>query len=474
MELAIESFSLRRVELSTRLPFRYGIAVMEHVPHAIVELCVRVGWESVAGRSADHLPPKWFTKDPARPVNEEIGEMETVILTAGRLATGLRGETVFALWTELYGRMESERRLRGWPPLLAHFGTSLVERALIDAFCRATRTPFAAALVSGSLGLRLDVLHPELSGTSVAQWLPSRPLASVQIRHTVGLSDPIDETDALPPDDGLPRTLSENIDRYGLEHFKIKVTGPRDLPRLERILGRVAQCRSERLRFTLDGNESFGDVATFRELWAQVVALPVWLRVASGLICVEQPFHRDIALSASTGADLKAWTERPPMIIDESDAEWSSVRDALAAGYVGTSHKNCKGVFKGAAAACLLAARREKFPGQPAILTGEDLCNVGPLALLQDLAVQAALGVSSVERNGHHYLRGLSFLAAPEQAAVEGAHLDLFERHAEEFVTLRIAKGAVRLDSVNAAPFGLGVAAPLFATARAVSGTRAG
>jgi hypothetical protein len=33
------------------------------------------------------------------------------------------------------------------------------------------------------------------------------------------------------------------------------------------------------------------------------------------------------------------------------------------------------------------------------MMSGEDLCNTGPIALLQDLAVMAALGIESVERN---------------------------------------------------------------------------
>jgi len=40
------------------------------------------------------------------------------------------------------------------------------------------------------------------------------------------------------------------------------------------------------------------------------------------------------------------------------------------------------------------------------VLTGEDLCNLGPVAFLQDLAMMALLGIEHVERNGHHYFAG--------------------------------------------------------------------
>ena len=68
-----------------------------------------------------------------------------------------------------------------------------------------------------------------------------------------------------------------------------------------------------------------------------------------------------------------------------------------APGYAGTSHKNCKGIFKGLINRCLIEQRRSD--GETTIMSGEDLCNVGPVALLQDLAVCAALGIESVERN---------------------------------------------------------------------------
>ena len=167
-------------------------------------------------------------------------------------------------------------------------------------------------------------------------------------------------------------------------------------------------------------------------MWSAIESIPQWRAVRDGLICVEQPFHREVALSNGTTAELKSWAERPPLIIDESDAEFGSVRLALDGGYAGTSHKNCKGVFRGIANACLLALRRRVQPERVFLQTGEDLANVGPVALLQDLAVQSALGVESVERNGHHYFRGLSFLPAEVQAQMLAAHSDLYSRHERE------------------------------------------
>lgn len=454
--IELADVELHRTDLRTRLPFRYGVATLTETPHVFVGVRLLVDGVEVYGIAADHLPPKWFTKDPARPVSEEIVELEAVLITAASLARGLRGATVFDLWLELHRRVEETRGRHRWPPLLAHFGTSLVERAAIDAFCRARGTSFARALRSGALGLRPEAIHPELHGQTPAELLPAVPLKTVFLRHTVGLADPLDATETRARiDDGLPETLAENIAAYRLRHFKVKFTGPSDLPRLERIFATIAaEAKGEKV-LTLDGNESFPSVAAFRETWDQIERLGAWPAVRGALWCVEQPFHRDIALAETTTAELRAWAGRPPLIIDESDGEFDSVRRALGGGYVGTSHKNCKGVFRGAATACLLAARQRRDPSRRLLQTGEDLANIGPVALTQDLVVQATLGIASVERNGHHYFRGLSFFPEALQARMLAAHPDLYRRHEAGFANLRIENGCLDLRSVLAAPFGI-------------------
>ena len=71
------------------------------------------------------------------------------------------------------------------------------------------------------------------------------------------------------------------------------------------------------------------------------------------------------------------------------------------------------------------------------MLTGEDLANLGPVALLQDLAMMALLGITHVERNGHHYYRGLSMFPEDWQEAALAAHGDLYRRHEQGFPALR-------------------------------------
>lgn len=440
------------------MPFRYGIATMTEVPQAVVRLTFEIDGRREAGLAADLLPPKWFTKDPARGLAEEIDEMLRVLRAAVSHARGVRAATPFAFWRELDALQRAWGEAQELPPLLVQFGTSFVERALIHAVCRAQGVTLAVALRENLFDLELGVLQPALAGTTPRDWLPAAPPAAVFARHTIGLSDPLDAGDLAAGErveDGLPQTLIECVRAYGLRHFKIKINGEaaRDRDRLERMAAIFSAERGGDFAFSLDGNESFHGVAAFADYLRSLMAAPGTAGLWPHLLYVEQPWHRSVALTSPIGELVRSWPGRPPIIIDESDAENGSLRAALALGYSGTSHKNCKGVFKSAASACLLALRRAA--GQPAVMSGEDLANAGPVALCQDLAAQAALGITTVERNGHHYFAGLAQFPRPWQEHALTRHADLFIRAEAGWPRLDIRAGRLALGSVNAAPFGV-------------------
>jgi hypothetical protein len=457
----IISADIHLIDLQTRFPFKYGIATMTRAPYAMVRVHVESGGHTAVGTSADLLPPKWFTKIAEKPPDEEVDEMATVVEHAVELAVGMRGETAFDLWREI-GRQQTdwgtEQRM---PPLLSGFGTSLVERAIIEATCRLHSVSFATAVRGNVLGIRLGEVDEELQSFQPRDLLPSDPRGSIVARHTIGMADlltadEISEADRL--DDGLPQSLDECIQRYCLRHFKIKVSGniDSDVDRVGRIADVIGRLVPPDFAVTMDGNEQFRSLEAFREYWQTLTSVPALGELFGRLMFVEQPFHRDVALDGDVLDGLSHWSDRPPMIIDESDAESGSMRRALSLGYNGTSHKNCKGVFKSVINACLLEKRRRENPAAKLILSGEDLANVGPVALLQDLAVAATLGVESVERNGHHYFAGLSAFPQTVQQQMLGMHCDLYHDSAAGWPTLSIERGELQLSTVNAAPFGVG------------------
>jgi hypothetical protein len=461
MVIRILSGDIHLTELQTRMPFRYGIATMTRTPHAFVRLQVEVDGRVVAGIAADSLPPKWFTKDPSRPLGEEIDEMLLVIENALRLSIGMRGSSTYEIWRHLFDEQAVWGRRECLPPLLTNFGTSLIERALIEAVCIAVQTSFALLVHSPHLGRAHFDLPDRLRTRDPGDLLPRQPLTSVLVRHTIGLADPITEADIAPADrvhDGLPQSLQACIQAYGLRHFKIKVSGQldSDRDRVARIASAVESCAAADYAFSLDGNEQFNALHEFRTFWESLLSTPSLSTFWRRLLFVEQPFHRSVALDPEVLGGLADWHARPTLIIDESDAELDSLPRALELGYAGTSHKNCKGVYKSIANACLLAERRQQRPSRPAILSGEDLVNIGPVALLQDLAVAATLGIGSIERNGHHYFTGLSMFAPGLQRQILDTHSDLYHASPTGWPTLTIRDGIINLDSVLRAPLGLG------------------
>jgi len=460
MSVRLLDWRLRGALVGARIPFRFGIAEMTELVHVVLFVTLDVGGRRTVGIAADNLAPKWFTKNPATSYRDDTAEMIEVIESACATAVRCgRRESVFDLWHGVYREQDVEND-RGVAPLLAGFGVSLVERAAIDAFCRAEHISFAAAARSGALGLRLEMLHAELAGDSARELLPPRPLTSIRVRHTVGLSDALAEGDPSPtrPRDGLPASLEACIRRYGLRRFKVKVRGDReaDLARLERVREVLEQETGGDYRMTLDGNEQFVDAPALRAFWEELTSTEATAGLACRVDYVEQPLPRAFSLGEDTAAALAAWPQRPRLIIDEADDSLDAVARAIEAGYDGGSFKSSKGVFKGLGNACRIEQLRREQPGRAFVYSAEDLSTIGPVGLLADLAVIATLGIDEPERNGYHYLRDLTSLSPRAARETLRCHSDLYSAAPDGNPVLDIADGRIRVGSVVEAPFGVG------------------
>jgi hypothetical protein len=88
-------------------------------------------------------------------------------------------------------------------------------------------------------------------------------------------------------------------------------------------------------------------------------------------------------------------------------------------------------------------------------MSAEDLTNLGPVALLQDLAVVATLGIPHVERNGHHYFAGLSQFPASVQEEALHWHGDLYAPHTDGYPVVTVKDGKLDIGSIVDAPFGV-------------------
>jgi hypothetical protein len=459
MQLRVHHIDCYRIDMHTRFPFRYGIASMTELPHLVVSAAVEVDGDHCNGVAADGLPPKWFTKNPStRFEQDDLPAMLRVIRHAADRAVELASQrSLFAWWWELYQAQQAWASEQNVPSLLAGFGTSLIERAVIDAVCRKLQITLFDALQTNVFEIELATIRPALGSCRPVDVLPDQPQRSVQLRHTVGLGDPLTDGEIEEQvDDGLPHSLVANIREYGLKYFKIKLCGDAQLDgeRMSNLAAILAAEVGAEMRFTLDGNEQYDDISAFRDCWQRLRSIePVKEMIDRSLLFVEQPLHRSRALEPSVKQGIEAWSHAPPIIIDESDADLSSLPTALQLGYSGTSHKNCKGILKSVAAAATIA--QAGAHATPLIQSAEDLANVGPVALLQDLAMVAALGIPHVERNGHHYFAGLSMYPRRLQEQVVSDHGDLYRWHDRGFAALAPSAGRLDLTSVNRAPFGL-------------------
>ena len=141
--------------------------------------------------------------------------------------------------------------------------------------------------------------------------------------------------------------------------------------------------------------------------------------IASKLLYIEQPMPRDITRATPLGA-----LARRDFIIDEADDCYDAFPAARALGYRGISSKSCKGIYK----SIINATRAAKWSasGERCFVAGEDLTCQAGLAVQQDLALGALIGVTHAERNGHHYVDGFGDTPVAEARAFTAAHPDLY------------------------------------------------
>ena len=351
------------------------------------------------------------------------------------------------------------------PALVASYGTALLDRAVMDAVCRLVGASFWTAMRSNLAGMSPHPILPDLSHFDFTTFLAGlEPMRSIEARHTVGLLDPIvagDQASGTRVDDGLPETLDEVVSAYGQRSFKLKVSGDRqaDVDRLVKIAS-VLDTIAGPLHVTLDGNEQYEDVDATVELWSAMEAHPGLQKLCAATLFIEQPIKRQVALSRS----IAPLARHRPVIIDESDGELDAFIRARALGYSGVSSKNCKGFYR--SLVNLARCRVWNAEGDGSFfLSGEDLTTQAGLAVQQDLALVALLGLGDVERNGHHFIDGFAGRPAAEAQAFLQAHPDLYEAQ-DGHVRLSIRAGRLQLDSLDCKGFGSVVVPDLSTTAR--------
>jgi hypothetical protein len=151
---------------------------------------------------------------------------------------------------------------------------------------------------------------------------------------------------------------------------------------------------------------------------------------------------------------VKALADQVPIEIDESDADVSVFPLARSLGYRGISSKSCKGFYRALINYARIAKWNAEEPGRY-FMSAEDLTTQAGVALQQDLAL-ASLIATHVERNGHHYVDGMTGAPRAEEDAFLGAHPDLYHRARNGRLRLTIRDGAISIGSLDTPGLGAG------------------
>ncbi len=454
--LKVSEIRLYERPVTLRLPFRFGVVTLTEAREALARVRITLSsGEEAWGCAAELLAPKWFDKNTALSNDENMAQLRRSLRSACDLYEASGAATAFGLFAENYESQITACGAQDLNSLIACYGPALLDRAVLDALCHATGTSFYGAVQGNLVGLEETSFARVAPDFAFGPFLAAlKPSQSIHARHTVGLVDPItaaDQTTDERVNDGLPETLEEVIEAYGHTRFKVKVAGDlaADISRLSAIAAVLDRMAGD-YKVSLDGNEQYDSVDDIMGLWEGMAAAPALAKFMAAILFIEQPIKRHVAL----GADIGPLAKHRPVIIDESDADFDAFPNARALGYSGVSSKTCKGVYRSIInlARCQ-AWNREGSGGY--FLSAEDLTTQPGVSVQQDLALVSLLGLAHVERNGHHYVRGMAGCSAREQAGFLAAHPDLY-RQLGDTVALRIEGGQIQIGSLACTGFASG------------------
>lgn len=438
-----------------RMPFRFGVVTLTHESEIFARVLVETNDQREAwGVSAEVLAPKWFDKSPELSNLDNEAQLRDSLKCASFLYTIEKTfESPFHLFISRYENQRLSCARLNLNSLIASFGQALLDRAVLDAVCRIEGISFYQAIRSNAVGMHATAALPEFDGFDFDRFLESLSgRTDIHARHTVGLLDPITAEDLAPEarlNDGLPETLDEVVDFYGNTYFKLKLCGKveDDIQRLSAIAGVLD--RSPAPYFvTLDGNEQYQDIEPFKDLWAQMNKVPQLGRLTRSIIFIEQPIKRQNALSC----DVSDVSKICPVIIDESDQDLDAFPRARYCGYRGVSSKQCKGLYKSILNSARCSLWNNRSGAGQYLMSGEDLTTMAGIAVQQDLALASIIGLSHLERNGHHYVKGMSHAPRSEQQDFLTSHPDLYIE-ADGVTRITLKQGQMQIGSLDCPGF---------------------
>lgn len=419
--------------VTLRLPFRFGAATVTACPQAFVKVTLSIDGVKWHGASAELMVPKWFDKSPQRTQDDNFDQLRLCALKArNAYVSAGSAQSAFGL-SELATNIVIDQMLaQGHPRLVGQFGPALLDKAIADAVLRSQNQSWVSGLSQGLLG-------DPWSGS-----LKLHKASSVWLRHTVGLADRLTDADPLTSEeDGLPNSLTQAIEAYGLKYFKLKVGGnlEADIERLAKIEAVLSKVQDYKV--TLDGNETFQNVESLCVFVHALTKNESTQRLLERTLLIEQPLPRAIALKEK----IPSMPFNIPVILDESDDHPDVLVQGLALGYRGISSKACKGIYRSLHSTSLVQKT------SCCLLSGEDLTCQAGLGVQQDTLLATSLGVQHIERNGHHYVKGFGIAPLHESNDFAKEHADLYISSSAG-VHLNVQQGQINIASLHQIGFG--------------------
>ncbi len=459
----MKRFSITAIErfewpFTLRMPFRFGVITVRHGRQAVLRARIRAengreGW----GVAAETLAAKWFDKNQALSDADNENQLRRALELACEAGLAHGEDTAFGHYANRYAAHVSACAAEALNPLIASYGQALLDRACFDALLKLEGLSFDAGMRANLGGMAPHPVIADLGSFDFAALLGAVPApARIAARHTVGLVDPITDADVTEwVHDGLPETLEQVAATYGHRWWKLKVSGnmAADIDRLCRIAAVLDA--GPAYQASLDGNEQYAEAASAAALWQAMAAEPRLARLCASVAYIEQPVARAKALETSMATLATA----RPVIIDESDGDLDAFVRAKALDYSGVSTKACKGFWRSFINHARCAAWGERY-----FMSAEDLTTLAGVCVQQDLALVSAMGLSHVERNGHHFIAGFEGRPKAEAVRFMEAHPDLYA-DTPAGPRLAIRAGMLEIGSLGCAGFGA-TAEPDFAASQ--------
>ena len=411
-----------------RTPLKFGTGVVE----AVTALTVRAKVETRGGALAEgwgHILLSDVWGFPSAVLSHEQRD-EAMRLVGERFCAFIADRAEFGHPVDLFlqakpdliriaGEVGEELQLEEPMPVLgALVCGSPADAALHDAFGMAngvcTYEAYGPEFMEHDLSAHLG---EEFSGRHIADYVEQGYAPTLAIFHLVGGMDKLvaGEITADDPDDGLPVSLDQWIERDGLICFKVKLTGTDiawDVARTAAVAEVIRETK-ERLgqaaEFWLstdsnEMNESPDSVVEYLERLREASPLAY-----DALLYVEQPTERELGAHRF---DMRAVAALKPVVADEGVTDVEKLRLAIELGWSGVGLKTCKGH---SSALLYVALMREKG----LIYTVQDLTNPG-LSLIHSVGLAARISpLRGVEYNSRQYLPW----SCPE---VRALHMTLF------------------------------------------------